>query len=79
MDRARAEDARDGLGIEHRLGGDVERPAHVGDEGAPVRVPGVERMHRLHPQAGDVGHDPQDARPQQGARQQRACEEPPDA
>ena len=76
--RACPEDLREPLPVEHRLGGQIERAADLAREGRAVGLGDVVGVHRLEAQAGNLGDQGNEARPEQRGRQQRAREEPPD-
>jgi hypothetical protein len=76
---ARPEHLGELLGSERRVGGEVELTPQRAVERRPrIRVAHVARMHRLEPQCAKVGDNPDEAATQDGVRQERAREQPPD-
>ena len=65
--------------VEHRLGGDVERAAHVARHRQAVGLGDVVRVDGLEAQAGDVWDDPDAPGPEERGRHERAHEEGADA
>jgi hypothetical protein len=61
---------------QHRVGGDVERAAHVLADRSAVRVGEVVRVETLHSQAVAVRHEGDAVRPNELLRDERPAEEP---
>lgn len=74
----RVEGARQGLRVEHGLGGDVERPVDVLHDRQSVSFRDVRGVHRLEPQVRIVRHEADQLRSHRPPRQQRAQKQAPD-
>lgn len=76
LDRAALEDLRQAPGIEHWVGGDVERAAHRRGEGEAVGLRDVLGMNRLEPQPREIGHGRDAARADEPAGEEGPAEDP---